>query len=278
MTKLGQHFLKSESIARKIVETAGLAPDDLVLEIGPGKGILTVELLKRAKKVVAVEKDGYLVEFLKKKFSSERRASKLKIIHGDALKLNPEKLMEPKTNKADYKIVANLPYYITSRFLRLFLTSKYPPKEMTLMVQKEVAQRIVSRPPKTNLLALSVQIFGRPKIAFKVSKQYFSPAPKVDSAVIAITDISRDFFIKNNIEEKEFFTLVKAGFSQKRKFLINNLANPISETYVKYIGLTYGKKEWRETFKKCGIPEKSRPENLSLENWVCLYKKNGECK
>lgn len=260
MTKLGQHFLKSEIIAGKIVETAELAPDDLVLEIGPGKGVLTAELLKRAKKVIAVEKDASLVEFLKKKFSSqlEDPASKLEIIQGDALKFNPERY-SLSVNR--YKIVANLPYYITSRFLRRFLESDFRPAAMTLMIQKEVAQRIVSRPPKMNLLAISVQVFGRPKIAFKVSRGYFSPAPKVDSAVIAITGISRDFFIKNNIEEKSFFSLVKTGFAHKRKLLINNLGAELPS-----------KEKWREIFKKYGIPEKARPENLSLQNWVCLLK------
>ncbi|MEK7122073.1 MAG: 16S rRNA (adenine(1518)-N(6)/adenine(1519)-N(6))-dimethyltransferase RsmA, partial [Patescibacteria group bacterium] len=255
MTKSGQHFLKSESIARKIVETAALAPNDVVLEIGPGKGILTVELLKRAKKVIAVEKDAKLAIFLKNKFGSS--TSKLEIIQGDILKIDPKTYnLKDKT----YKIVANLPYYITSRFLRRFLESDCQPAAMTLMIQKEVAQRITlnvgARPPKTNLLAISVQVFGQPKIAFKVSKNYFSPAPKVDSAVIAITNISRDFFTKNNIEEKKFFALVKAGFTHKRKLLINNL-----ETQ------SPSKEKWQETFKKCGIPEKSRAENLSLQDW-----------
>lgn len=259
--KLGQHFLKSESIARKIVETAALTPNDIVLEVGPGKGILTAELLKRAKKVVAVEKDARLVEFLKKKFFSQLgdQTSKLEIIHEDVLGF----FQSPSQGRTlgIYKIVANLPYYITSRFLRLFLESDFRPAEMTLMIQKEVAQRIASQPPKTNLLAISVQVFGQPKIAFKVSRKYFSPAPKVDSAVITIADISRDFFIKNNIEEKEFFALIKAGFSHKRKLLVNNLGAESSS-----------KEKWREIFKKCGIPEKARAENLSLQNWVCLIK------
>ncbi|MBI2628284.1 MAG: ribosomal RNA small subunit methyltransferase A [Candidatus Niyogibacteria bacterium] len=260
--KLGQHFLKSESLARKIAETAAIAADDIVLEIGPGKGILTAELIKRAKKVIAVEKDIELVKFLKEKFTlaGDPAASRLKIIHADALKFNFKTQLGGRASK--YKIVANIPYYITSRFLRIFLESDCRPSAMTLMLQKEVAQRIIAQPPKMNLLAVSVQVFSQPKIAFKVSKKYFSPAPKVDSAVIAIANISRDFFIKNNIAEKDFFTLVKAGFSHKRKLLINNLGIQLPN-----------KEKRRKIFKKCGIPEKARAENLTLENWACLCEK-----
>ena len=268
--KLGQHFLKSESLAQKIAETAAIAPNDVVLEIGPGKGILTAELIKRAKKVIAAEKDVELVKFLKEKFvlADYPATDRLKIIHADALKFNPKFQLGGLASK--YKIAANIPYYITSRFLRIFLESDCQPSAMTLMVQKEVAQRIVAQPPKMNLLAISVQVFSQPKIAFKVSRKYFSPAPKVDSAVIAVANISRDFFIKNDIKEKRFFALVKAGFSHKRKLLINNLKNLFLDKDREK------EKTWRlslqveKIFKKCVVPEKARAENLTLENWVCL--------
>jgi 16S rRNA (adenine1518-N6/adenine1519-N6)-dimethyltransferase len=272
MTKLGQHFLISKAVAVKMVEAAEVGLKDVVLEIGPGKGILTEELLKKAGKVIAVEKDAELVKFLKEKFTlaDYPAANRLKIIRADALKFNPKSQLGGGTAK--YKIVANIPYYITSRFLRIFLESDCRPSAMTLMVQKEVAQRIVAKPPKMNLLAVSVQVFGQPKIVFKVSRKYFSPAPKVDSAVIAITDISGDFFtplevgrglrprlltgfIKNDIAEKNFFRLVKAGFHHKRKTLKNNL---------KISGI--------ECLTKCAIAEKARAENLTLENWACLIK------
>jgi 16S rRNA (adenine1518-N6/adenine1519-N6)-dimethyltransferase len=255
-SKLGQHFLKSEFIIKKIVKLADIKKNDIVLEVGPGKGILTKELLKCAKKVIAVEKDEKLVEFLKTKFGD---CGNLLLIQGDILKTrngNPKlKILE---NLKEYKIVANIPYYITSRFLRNFLTAKNQPSKIVLMVQKELAERIRAAPPKMNLLAISVQVYGKPKIAFEVSKKYFSPQPKVNSAVIAIDNISREFFRKTKLSEKEFFNLAKIGFSHKRKLLMNNLEK------IQF------KKELKAVFGKCGIPLKTRAQELKLKDWTCL--------
>mgnify|MGYP001605819987 FL=1 len=250
---LGQNFLKSEKIAQEIVEAGEVCSDDIVLEVGPGKGILTEELLKKAKKVIAVEKDEQLEEFLKTKFVTEINSGKLEIICGDILdKHQGESLMLPK----EYKIIANIPYYITSHFLRTFLEGDTQPSMMVLMVQKEVAERIVGRNKLArrrggeSLLSISVKAYGQPEIIRYAPAGYFSPAPKVDSAVIKISGISKKFF--KDISEKKFFETVKKGFSQKRKMLINNL------------------KAQKDDFTACNIDEKARAENLSLEQWKCL--------
>jgi len=271
---LGQNFLKSEKIAEEIVSAGEVGPNDVVLEVGPGKGILTEKLLEKAKKVIAVEKDEQLAEFLKEKFKNN---PKLEIIRGDILKFSPMSRRDLDIGR--YKIIANIPYYITSHLLRTFLESDYQPSLMVLMVQKEVAERIVGakRKAKRNfsrftlprsgagsdasqnfvlpsskesLLSISVKTYGRPEIIRKVPAGYFSPAPKVDSAVIKISGISKNFF--QDIGEKKFFETVKKGFSQKRKMLINNL------------------KAQKDDFTACNIDEKARAENLSLEQWKCL--------
>ena len=256
---LGQNFLKSEKIAQEIVEAGEVGPEDVVLEVGPGKGILTEELLRKAKKVIAVEKDEQLVKLLKERFKNN---SKLEIIQGDIL--DPrifnfqfsifKKIFNDSIFK--YKIIANIPYYITSRFLRTFLESDNQPSLMVLMVQKEVAERIVGRNKLArrrggeSLLSISVKAYGQPEIIRYAPAGYFSPAPKVDSAVIKISGISKKFF--KDISEKKFFETVKKGFSQKRKMLINNL------------------KAKKDDFMACNIDEKARAENLSLEQWKCL--------
>jgi len=271
---LGQNFLKSEKIAEEIVSAGEVGSDDIILEVGPGKGILTEKLLEKAKKVIAVEKDEQLAEFLKEKFKNN---PKLEIIRGDILKFSPMSRRDLDIGR--YKIIANIPYYITSHLLRTFLESDYQPSLMVLMVQKEVAERIVGakRKAKRNfsrftlprsgvgsdasqnfvlpsskesLLSISVKTYGRPEIIRKVSAGYFFPAPKVDSAVIKISGISKNFF--QDIGEKKFFETVKKGFSQKRKMLINNL------------------KAQKDDFTACNIDEKARAENLSLEQWKCL--------
>ena len=287
MKRLGQNFLTSYAIARRIAEAADIGPSDTILEIGPGKGILTEAILeKNPKKLIAVEKDKRFIGLLRDKFSE---VGNLEIVEGDMLEVLNSKL--PSTNykpakgevrqgrqipnskfkllNTNYKIVANIPYYITSRLLRLIFSQKNPPERVTLMIQKEVAERICAKPPRMNLLALSVQVYGKPKIAFRVSRQFFKPAPKVDSAVIVLDNISRGFFREKKaspfnkrrrlFSEKEFFCLLHAGFRQKRKMLLKNLKN----SEIGFINLT-------GIFKKCRISEKARAENLALEDWRCL--------
>ena len=240
---LGQNFLTSKKIVEEIIKAASLDSKDTVLEVGPGTGFLTEELVKRAGRVIAVEKDERMIDYLKEKFANVKN---LKIIHNDILKF--------KFHVLDYKVVANIPYYITSRFLRTFLENPPiggQPSKMVLMVQKEVAERITSG--KESILSISVKIYGQPKIIKKVSAKYFSPQPKVDSAILLIDNISKDFF--RDINEKKFFELVKKGFSSKRKMLKNNLG--LSNT---------------ECLTRCGISEKARAEDLSPESWKCLFK------
>jgi len=276
---LGQNFLKSEKIAQEIVEAGEVGLDDIVLEVGPGKGILTAELLKKAKKVIAVEKDESLAGFLKEKFAENIKNGKLELVSEDILKFSPNFYnLQPNS----YKLIANIPYYITSHLLRTFLENPPnggQPSLMVLMVQKEVAERIVGTKSeakrnfsrftlprsgagsdasqnfalprsKESILSISVKAYGRPEIIRYVPAGYFSPTPKVDSAVIKISNISKNFF--QDIGEKKFFETVKKGFSQKRKMLINNL------------------KVQKDDFIVCNIGEKARAENLSLEQWKCL--------
>ncbi|MFC1751639.1 16S rRNA (adenine(1518)-N(6)/adenine(1519)-N(6))-dimethyltransferase RsmA [Patescibacteria group bacterium] len=256
MIKFGQNFLKSKKTARKIVDIARIKPDDTVLEVGPGKGILTEILLEKAKKVIAVEKDPALVEYLHKKFKTHK---KLELIESDILKINVSSF---KFKVTDYKIVSNLPYYITSHFLKTFLETDNQPTTMTLTIQKEVAQRIVAKPPQMNLLSLSVQAYGTPKIASFISKNEFSPVPKVDSAVLTIENISKNFFNPSatsgqvSINEHNFFNLLKKGFAHKRKLLLNNISCNISD------------------FNECKLHPKIRAQELSLENWKDLYLKS----
>ncbi|MBU4223788.1 ribosomal RNA small subunit methyltransferase A [Patescibacteria group bacterium] len=261
---LGQNFLTSKKIIEDIIRAADLSPDDVVLEAGPGKGILTEAILEKIPrgKLIAVEKDKRLVEYLNKKFAAVY--SNLGIIYGDILKFDSGRL---KANEAkSYKIVANIPYYITSRFLRKFLESDYQPSRMVLMLQKEVAERIAcpersQNGCKESILSISVKAYGEPKIIKKVPAEFFSPKPKVDSAILLINNISKDFFTKNKLDEKKFFELVRLGFSHKRKLLKSNLKN-VSHLVANI----------EEVFDKCKIPQNARAEDLKSEDWKCFSK------
>lgn len=251
---LGQNFLTSRGAARDIVNAAEISARDTVLEIGPGKGFLTAELLRSAGRVIAVEKDDRLIGLLEKKFVSEIAAGKLHIIHQDITDFSPSN--HPLLT-ADYKLVANIPYYITGQIIRAFLESDHQPKSMTLLVQKEVAERIVARDGKESILSISVRAYGEPRYIKKVPARYFSPQPKVNSAILLIDNISKKHF-KDTREERTFFELVKKGFAHKRKMLLGNLKN------------FYDAQDLKEGFAKCGIPQTARAEKLSLLNWQCL--------
>jgi 16S rRNA (adenine1518-N6/adenine1519-N6)-dimethyltransferase len=244
---LGQNFLKSKTALFKMIEAGEVGPDDTILEVGPGKGVLTEKLLEKAKKVVAVEKDHRLIELLQEKFANEIAAGKFVVLNQDILDFTP---------KFDsYKIIANIPYYITGQFLRKFLENEKQPERIVVMVQKEIAQRIVAKDingqegGKESLLSISVKAYGKPKMTMKVGKENFSPAPKVDSAILAITDISKKFFTENNIDEKRFFEVLKAGFAHKRKKLSSNL------------------KALNVDISRLDNFENKRAEEMSLEEW-----------
>ncbi|HEY4488976.1 MAG TPA: 16S rRNA (adenine(1518)-N(6)/adenine(1519)-N(6))-dimethyltransferase RsmA [Candidatus Paceibacterota bacterium] len=257
MTKqsLGQNFLMHPATGERIVQAAELSKKEHVLEIGPGTGMLTRALLKEGHSVTAVEADGELVENLVETFAEEIKSKRLKLVHEDIRTFNLSSL--PKK----YSLVANIPYYITGEIIRTFLTAKWKPRSMTLLVQKEVAVRITGRGErnhKESLLSLSVKAYGDPKYCFTVPKGAFRPVPKVDSAVISIQDIRKDSF-RNVKEEESFFELLKMGFAHKRKVLSGNLADK------------YGQKKVGEAFVAASIPHKARSEDLSLADWKRLF-------
>lgn len=266
---LGQNFLRDENVLQKIIQAANLSPADLVLEIGPGEGILTEALAKKAGRVIAVEIDKNLAENLKKRFASNKKVG---IINADILKINLSDLLSAyKLKASSYKLVANIPYYITSLIIRFFLENKLPPQEMILMVQKEVAERIVSKPGRMSLLSVSVQYYARPELLFYVDKKSFYPVPEVDSAVIRITPylspspvlITKHPLPQAGEEDKKnkgFFRVVKAGFSAKRKTLVNNLSN----------SLHLEKNIVEEKIKSAGFKSAVRAQELSVEDWKKL--------
>jgi 16S rRNA (adenine1518-N6/adenine1519-N6)-dimethyltransferase len=263
---LGQNFLKSKAALRAMIEAAKIAePDEkgtagktAILEIGPGKGVLTEALLQQNANVIAIEKDARLVTILEEKFKEKIGGGELRIIHGDALLFDPAQLISPA--HPAFKIVANIPYYITGQFFKHYLAAVNQPKSIVVMVQKEVANRIVARDNKESLLSLSIKCYGTPRYVMTVEKKYFSPKPKVDSAVIAIENISRTFFNDTSagLSEEKYFELIKTGFAHKRKVLIGNLE------------AIAPREKTRAIFAKFGIPEKIRAEDLKLTDWKNL--------
>ena len=249
---LGQNFLKSQEALRKMCEAGEVGSRDTILEIGPGKGALTEKLLEKGAVVIAIEKDHDLIELLSEKFAGEIKNNKLILIEGDCLDFNPENYF--KNNK--YKIIANIPYNITGAIFKKFLSGNSQPERMLLLIQKEVAERIVTRDGKESILSLSVKIYGTPKYIMKVHKRFFSPSPKVDSAIIAVTNISKDNF-KTETEEKDFFNTIKAGFAHKRKVLRKNLEI-----------LQKNPNQVDNIFEKLKINPKARAEDIKLETWL----------
>lgn len=244
---MGQNFLKSEPALRMMIEAGNVNEKDVVLEIGPGKGALTSKLLEKADSVIAIEKDRDLITILEEKFEKEIKSGKLILVNGDVL--NYELKIK------NYKLIANIPYNITGAIIKRFLSETIQPSTMILLVQKEVAERIVARGGKESILSLSVKAYGEPKYMMKVGKRFFSPAPKVDSAIIAINNISKDNFSGEN-EEKLFFTIVKAGFAHKRKVLKKNLEDMVSAKTI------------AEMFDTLKIDPKSRAEDLPFKIWL----------
>ena len=271
----GQNFLINEDAYENIIESADLNKDDTVLEVGPGLGFLTEKLASKVKNVVAVELDDRLAELLKIRLLSSKIGN-VEIINKDIIELfqnlkgispfgstpvemTKEENHKPQTtNYKSYKIVANLPYNISSIFLRTVFELKNKPSSLTLMLQKEVAERIIAKPGKMSLLAISVQLYARGNIVIDVPGNNFWPAPRVGSAVIHLELKKGDI----DIDEKKFFQLVKFGFSAKRKMLKNNLANSFQ----------IEQREVEEKIIKAGFNPKIRAQELSVEDWKKLLK------
>lgn len=223
----------------------------VIIEIGPGKGAITKALLEKGEKVVAIEMDEELIPGLQEKF---KEYDNFHLIQGDVLEFNTSELQNyGKT----YTVVANIPYYITGAIIRHFLESEFQPDSMTLLVQKEVAERIVSRDGKESILSLSVKAYGNPKYIMKVGREYFTPKPDIDSAIIHIADISKGFF--EGFSEEQFFEIVKKAFQFKRKTLVNNLKDSF-ETI-------------ESILEELDIPLNTRAEDLNLSLFAELTKK-----
>ncbi|MEK9156191.1 MAG: 16S rRNA (adenine(1518)-N(6)/adenine(1519)-N(6))-dimethyltransferase RsmA [Patescibacteria group bacterium] len=290
--KLGQNFLVDRAALDKIVDAAGLLKDDCVIEIGPGLGVLTEELVKRAGKVVAVELDAALAEILEVRFSKLEEnqkplKSKIDILKSDILRIN---LSETTKDCSSYKVVANIPYYITSKILRFFLEAEKKPELIVLLTQKEVAERIVAKPGEMSILSVSVQYYGRPEIIDIVPETSFFPMPEVDSAILKISNIhtpsnspllrgrnlNNSSFLKignipsdsspkigevrwgmENTDVKEFFRCIHIGFSSRRKTLLNNLS----------AGYHLDKKTTLDILEKVGLTERTRAQELSIGKW-----------
>ncbi len=251
--EFGQNFLVNKGVLKKIIDASDLKKDDIVLEVGPGLGVLTLELAKKVKKVVAVEKDKNMVRVLREVLKREG-VKNVEVLNEDILKLDFKKLKLKK-----YKVVANIPYYLTSALIRKFLESEKQPEKIVLMIQKEVAQRICET-KKMSLLSLSVQFYAIPRLLFKVSKGSFFPSPKVDSAVIEITPKKELSLPKKDTEK--FFKIVKAGFFAPRKQLLGNLVKELS----------LDKEKLKSVFEKINLDLKIRAEDLKEKNWIDLVK------
>ena len=268
---LGQNFLTDQRALQRIVEAAELGPEDIVLEIGAGLGTLTRLLARRAGRVIAIELDQRLVEVLSQTLGD---CPDVEIVQGNILQLDPGELIRNTMRPCSlaslppYKVVANLPYYITSAILRHLLTAEVRPKLMVVTVQLEVARRITAEPGDMSLLAVSVQFYGRPRIVTRIKASAFYPSPQVDSAVIRI-DLDRHPVVEvadadspSTSSGHSFFEVVRAGFAQRRKQLRNALAAEL--------GLPAG--EVAQALSRAGVNPKRRAQTLSIEEWTRVWK------
>lgn len=246
---LGQNFLTSKSAVQESVEAGGVKKGDCVLEIGPGKGVLTRALLACGANVIAVEKDETLAAELAHLFPDEVGNRSLVIVSGDILTID---LASLGLRSGAFKVVANIPYYITGQLFRTLLSGPIQPSTLVLLVQKEVAERI-ARSEKESLLSLSIKAYGKPRYVSTVTASSFRPQPKVHSAIVAVPHISKDFFA--DITEEAFFKVLRAGFGSKRKQLINNLE------------IFASKPDLRDLFRRLSIDEKARAEDVPLLSW-----------
>ncbi len=243
---LGQHWLTDKTILSQIVAEAMVAKDDNVVEIGPGPGTLTRELIAAGAHITAVEFDEQLAIDMKHNFPA------VKTVQQDILQFNFSEVSTP------YKVVANIPYYLTSKLIRTISESSNPPEIAVLLVQKEVAQRVCAAPGKMSMLSVSAQYYWNCELGIEVPAKFFTPPPKVDSQTVILKRRTDPLF--GDIDEKKFFRIVKAGFSNRRKTLLNSLS----------AGLQLDKDEVKILLNKAGINPSARPQELSLQQWFGL--------
>lgn len=254
--RLGQHFLKSQSALTKIRDAGSITREDTVLEIGPGTGTLTELLVASAKKVIAIEKDRDLIPVLEEKFAKEIDSGLLQLIEADIMNFDPCILAEELGVKA-YKLVANIPYYITGAIIEKFLSTAHQPETIVILIQKEVAERILARDHKESILSIAVKAYGVPKIIAKVPPGSFVPPPTVDSAILSIEGITRNFFA--DTDEAMFFAVMKSVFGKKRKQIGGSLSEFLGD-----------KEKALAALAKAGIDAKTRPEDIALITWKTL--------
>ncbi len=247
---LGQNFIHAPQVIGAMIHSGNVSNTDIILEIGPGNGVLTVALLKAGAKVIAIEKDDRAIPLLQDKFKDEIEKGQLKVIHDDILAIN---IAEMGIESGKYKIIANIPYYISGELLRKFLETDIQPSIIVIMLQKELAKRIVDK--KGSILGISIKVYGDPKYIVSVPRKFFRPIPNVDSAVLSIENIGKKFFSHNKIQESRFFKIVKIGFAHKRKVLIKNLEKMIDSDTLKDF---WGREKWSTTL---------RAEELGIDDW-----------
>ncbi|MDP3956038.1 MAG: 16S rRNA (adenine(1518)-N(6)/adenine(1519)-N(6))-dimethyltransferase RsmA [bacterium] len=245
---LGQHFLMDEHALENIVDAGSVTKEDTVLEIGPGTGNLTKKLLNTGANVIAIEKDEELIPQLSTLFYSYIQSGQLILVTGDILKI---KMADLGLKEGLFKVVANIPYYITGQVIRMLLGGDCQPQSVTLLVQREIAERVIAKDNKESLLSMSVKVFGVPKICGIIKPGAFSPPPSVDSAILTIENIHHDFF--TDFTPEVFFEFLKKHFTYKRKQIGGH-------GHIK-----------KEAFSICEVLPTSRPEELSKENWKCLF-------
>jgi 16S rRNA (adenine1518-N6/adenine1519-N6)-dimethyltransferase len=248
---LGQHFLVDSSYLSTISAKAELSRQDTVIEVGPGLGMLTETLLQEAGRVIAVEVDAALTNTLAQSLLD---SPNLTLVNADILETSPEQLLD--TGVTSYKLVANLPYNIASPVIRRFLEAKVKPSLIVVMVQREVAKNMMAKAPNMNLLAIGVQLYGKPKIVRKVPPDAFYPRPKVDSAIVRIDVYDKPSADVGDVET--FFKIARAGFGNKRKQLRNSLAH----------GLDISPKKVEDLLHKAGIDYQRRAQTFTLDEWA----------
>lgn len=252
---LGQNFLTSTAAVAHMLEAADIQKGEQVLEIGPGKGVLTKRLVEEGARVTAIEKDRRLISYLRELFKESIQKGNIRLVEGDALEHDLRQLYK---KSGEYKLVANIPYYITGQLLRKFLSTPVRPARMVLLVQREVANRILAKDGKESLLSLSVKAYGSPRIISVVKAGSFFPVPSVDSAILMIGSISAGLF--SQVPEDDYFRMLHAAFAQKRKMLRKNLEALYDGTSIE------------RAFVQCNLPPTIRAEDVPAEKWVTLCK------